>query len=81
MTISARIGIADKCPLPEEEQAHGGVAADPRQVRARLAARRHGGNLVSDPGAKLEALHLFTFNQVQATVDWQQRMLAALDDA
>ena len=33
-----------------------------------------------DPLARIEALHLFTFNQVEATVAWQERMLAALDD-
>ena len=26
----------------------------------------------------IEALHLFTFNNVQATAEWQQRMLAKL---
>jgi hypothetical protein len=35
----------------------------------------------ADPSAKIEALHLFTFNQVAATVEWQQRMLASLEDA
>ena len=31
-----------------------------------------------DPSAAVTALHLFTFNQVQATVTWQERMLAEL---
>jgi methylenetetrahydrofolate reductase (NADPH) len=33
---------------------------------------------IGDAGAGIEALHLFTFNQVEATVAWQQRMLAEL---
>ena len=31
-----------------------------------------------DPGVDMVALHIFTFNQVEATVEWQQRMLAEL---
>jgi len=33
-----------------------------------------------DPEARIESLHLFTFNQVAATVEWQQRMLDELDE-
>jgi methylenetetrahydrofolate reductase (NADPH) len=33
---------------------------------------------LADPQAEVQALHLFTFNQVEATVDWQKRMLAEL---
>jgi methylenetetrahydrofolate reductase (NADPH) len=33
---------------------------------------------IGDTGAGIERLHLFTFNQVEATVAWQQRMLAQL---
>lgn len=33
---------------------------------------------IGDNGAGIEGLHLFTFNQVEATVAWQQRMLAQL---
>ena len=33
---------------------------------------------LTDPAAKVESLHLFTFNQVAATVVWQDRMLAEL---
>jgi hypothetical protein len=32
-----------------------------------------------DPAARIEALHVFTFNQVVATVEWQRRMLESLD--
>ena len=33
---------------------------------------------LADQDADVRALHLFTFNQVDATVEWQQRMLAEL---
>jgi methylenetetrahydrofolate reductase (NADPH) len=36
------------------------------------------GPTLADPDADVRALHLFTFNQVEATVEWQQRMLAEL---
>ena len=36
------------------------------------------GPTLADPEADVRALHLFTFNQVAATVTWQERMLAGL---
>lgn len=36
------------------------------------------GPTLADPKADVRALHLFTFNQVDATVSWQKRMLAEL---
>ena len=36
------------------------------------------GLALADPDANVRALHLFTFNQVESTVAWQQRMLAEL---
>jgi hypothetical protein len=33
----------------------------------------------ADTSANITSLHLFTFNQVAATVEWQTRMLDALD--
>ena len=80
MTISARIGIADSARYLKKNK---------RMVGSLLTPGKFGpdsllegmGPALTDPGAKLEALHMFTFNQVQATVDWQQRMLAALDEA
>jgi methylenetetrahydrofolate reductase (NADPH) len=80
MTISARIGIADSARYLKKNK---------RMVGSLLTPGKFGpdsllegmGPALTDPGAELEALHLFTFNQVQATVDWQQRMLAALDEA
>lgn len=33
---------------------------------------------IEDPSADIRGLHIFTFNQVEETVAWQRRMLAAL---
>jgi methylenetetrahydrofolate reductase (NADPH) len=38
------------------------------------------GPTLTDPDADIRALHLFTFNQVVETVDWQRRLLAELGD-
>lgn len=80
MTISARIGIADSARYLKKNR---------RLVGSLLTPGKFGpdalleglGPAFTDPGARIEALHLFTFNQVVATVDWQARMLAALDGA
>jgi methylenetetrahydrofolate reductase (NADPH) len=36
------------------------------------------GSMLADPEADVRALHLFTFNQVEATVAWQEHVLAEL---
>jgi methylenetetrahydrofolate reductase (NADPH) len=79
MTISARIGVADSARYLKKNK---------RMVGHLLTPGRFGPDALlegvapalADPGARVEALHLFTFNQVAATVEWQQRMLAALED-
>ena len=38
------------------------------------------GATVADPAAAIQRLHVFTFNEVGATVAWQQRMLAELGE-
>ena len=38
------------------------------------------GATVADPIAAIQRLHMFTFNEVGATVAWQQRMLAELGE-
>lgn len=58
-----------------------------RQVLAALFRRsftpdrllRGLGPTLSDPDANVEALHLFTFNQVEPTVAWQRRALDELN--
>jgi len=78
MTISARIGIADSARYLKKNK---------RMVGHLLTPGKFGPDALlegvspafADPSAKIEALHLFTFNQVAATVEWQQRMLSSLE--
>jgi methylenetetrahydrofolate reductase (NADH) len=79
LTISTRIGIADSARYLKKNR---------RMVGSLLTPGKFGpdalleglGPALTDAGANIEALHLFTFNQVQATVDWQARMLSAVDE-
>ena len=45
---------------------------NPERLLSRLAAT------LSSPEARVEGLHLFTFNQVQQTEQWRQALLARL---
>jgi methylenetetrahydrofolate reductase (NADPH) len=80
MTISARIGVADSARYLKKNK---------RMMGHLLTSGRFGPDAllegvapaVADPSADIEALHMFTFNQVAATISWQRRMLATLDDA
>ena len=51
----------------------------PRTYTADRLLRSLGPSL-TDPEADIRALHLFTFNQVVETVDWQRRLLEELGD-
>lgn len=78
MAISARIGVADSARYLKKNK---------RMVGHLLSPGRFGpdalleglGPWIGDPAYDIRALHVFTFNQVEATVDWQRRMLAELD--
>ena len=76
MTISARIGIADSARYLKKNRSVVGHlikgSFGPDALLEQLAPT------LADEAADIRALHVFTFNQVQATVDWQQRMLASL---
>jgi len=77
MTISARIGIADSARY---------LSKNRKMVGSLLTPGKFGPDALllgmaeafCDPEARVEALHLFTFNQVAATLEWQERMLAEL---
>jgi methylenetetrahydrofolate reductase (NADPH) len=79
MAISTRIGIADSARYLKKNR---------RLVGSLLTPGKFGPDALlegvapalTDPGARIRMLHLFTFNQVQATVDWQTRMLGWLDE-
>jgi methylenetetrahydrofolate reductase (NADH) len=76
MTISARIGVADSARYLKKNRSIVGHlikgSFGPDALLERL------GPTFADAAADVRALHVFTFNQVQATVDWQRRMLDEL---
>lgn len=80
ITISARIGIADSARYLKKNKRMVGHLLTPGKFGPD-ALLEGVAPALADPSAKIEAVHLFTFNQVSATVEWQQRMLAALDEA
>jgi methylenetetrahydrofolate reductase (NADPH) len=74
MTISARIGVADSARyLKKNKKMVGHLmkkgSFGPDAFLEALAPT------LADPVADVQALHVFTFNQVQNTADWQRRML------
>jgi len=76
MTISARIGVADSARYLKKNRSIVGHlikgSFGPDALLEQLAPT------LADEAADVRALHVFTFNQVQATVDWQRRMLEEL---
>jgi len=76
MTIAAKIGVGDSAKfLKKNRSLIGSVITGkfgPDGILEALAPT------VADPASRVTALHLFTFNQVEATVAWQRRMLARL---
>lgn len=76
LRIAARIGVGGSARyLRKNRQLLGFVfrrSYTPDRLLRSLAGT------IADPAADVRALHLFTFNQVDAAVGWQQRMLAEL---
>jgi len=74
MTISARIGIADSARYLKKNKKMVGhlMKSGSFGPDAFLEALTP---TLADPAADVQALHVFTFNQVQNTADWQRRML------
>ena len=76
MTIATRIGVADSARyLRKNKQLIGHVIRGrfgPDALLEQLAPT------LADPAADVRALHLFTFNQIEATVEWQRGMLEQL---
>jgi methylenetetrahydrofolate reductase (NADH) len=74
MTISARIGVADSARYLKKNRSMVGHlmrkgSFGPDAFLEALAPT------LADPTCDVRALHVFTFNQVQNTADWQRRML------
>lgn len=79
-TIAARIGVADSARYLMKNRGLLGHLAQlgsfgPDTLLRDLAAT------LADPRADVRALHMFTMNQVAATVTWQQKMLGDLNSA
>jgi methylenetetrahydrofolate reductase (NADPH) len=76
MTIAARIGVADSARYLNKNRSIIGHlikgSFGPDALLEALAPT------LCDPAADVRALHLFTFNQVRDTADWQRDMLAEL---
>jgi methylenetetrahydrofolate reductase (NADPH) len=76
MTIAARIGVADSAKyLKKNRSLIGSVITGkfgPDGILEALAPA------LADPATHATALHVFTFNQVEATVAWRARMLERL---
>jgi len=77
MTISARIGVADSARYLKKNRSMVGHLLSPGSFGPDALLEGLAPSL-GEPGVDIEGLHIFTFNQVQATVAWQQRMLAEL---
>jgi methylenetetrahydrofolate reductase (NADPH) len=74
MAISARIGVADSARYLKKNKAMvghlmRGGSFGPDAFLEALAPT------LADRSAHVQALHVFTFNQVENTADWQRRML------
>jgi methylenetetrahydrofolate reductase (NADPH) len=75
-TIGARIGVTGSVRYLRKH----------RNLLGHLVGRSFGPDALleaiaptlAEPSANVRGLHIFTFNQVDATVDWQKRMLAEL---
>lgn len=78
MTISARIGVADSARYLKKNRSMVGHLLSPGRFGPDALLEGLAPSL-GEPGVDIEALHIFTFNQVEATVEWQQRMLAELN--
>ena len=80
MAISARIGVADSARYLKKNKRMLGKLLTPGKFGPD-ALLEGMAPAIADPSANIESLHVFTFNQVAATVEWQGRMLASLDRA
>ncbi len=75
ISISAQIGVGDSVRFLSR---HRGLLRrstySPDKLIMGLA------EVIADPSARIEALHLYTFNQVESTEAWRNDLLATLDN-
>ena len=74
MTISARIGVADSARYLKKNRAMVGHLMKKGSFGPDVFLESLASTL-ADPAADVQALHVFTFNQVSKTAEWQRRTL------
>jgi methylenetetrahydrofolate reductase (NADPH) len=79
MKVAARIGVADSARYLKKNRKIVGHLLSPGSFGPDALLEGLGAT-VADPLAAIQRLHVFTFNEVGATVAWQQRMLAELGE-
>jgi methylenetetrahydrofolate reductase (NADPH) len=79
MKVAARIGVADAARYLKKNRRIVGHLLSPGSFGPD-ALLEGLGSAVADQTAAIQRLHVFTFNEVGATVAWQQRMLAELGE-
>ena len=79
MRVAARIGVADSARYLKKNRKIVGHLLSPGSFGPDALLEGLGAT-VADPTAAIQRLHVFTFNEVGATVAWQQRMLAELGE-
>ena len=79
MKVAARIGVADSARYLKKNRKIVGHLLSPGSFGPDALLEGLGAT-IADPVAAIQRLHVFTFNEVDATVAWQQRMLAELGE-
>ena len=74
ISISARIGVGDSVRFLSK---HKGLLRRGTYSPDKLIMGL--GEVIADPSAKIEALHLYTFNQIESSEAWRKDWLATLD--
>jgi methylenetetrahydrofolate reductase (NADPH) len=80
MAVAARIGVTDSARYLMKQRSLLGHLLRPGWFGAD-AFLRNLASALTRPGADVQALHLFTMNQVEETVSWHRRLLAELDES
>jgi methylenetetrahydrofolate reductase (NADPH) len=73
MTIAARIGVADSARYLKKNRQMMGHLMNPGSYGPDAFLLALAGT-IADPAAHVAGMHLFTFNQIEETAAWQQRM-------
>lgn len=78
MTISARIGVKDASKFVLRNYRFVGQLLKSGGVYKPTRLMRDLAPLIADPAARIRGLHVYTFNNVPATVGWREQMAAGL---